>query len=175
MFPHFEDCTPFTPRVFLAELPNGLAQFGQKVRIIAKAAEAHGRMTVHSDTSIQYLLTGDDNIAAMETLALANEDSTEPAVYVSFLDGSPFETFRAKIFGGWMAIPFHMIDLYTATESKPSGWYRWAQSWLDQIATDEMREEFALLCEIYDNTGYYDFPPAAIDRQEELGYALGEY
>lgn len=132
-------------------------------------------MIVHPDTSLQYLLTADDSIVAVETLALSYSEDDNPIAHVSFVDGSPLEEFSAKIFGCWADIPFHMIDIFTATEPKPEGWYRWAESWIDQMSTDERRQEFALLCDIYNNTEHYDFSDAAWDRRRALGYALGEF
>ncbi len=170
----FKDCSPFTPRVFISALPHGISQLCSKLRAIAAAASNNG-MVVHPNTSLQYHLTGDDDIVAEETLVLSWSGDDKPSVYVFFLDGSPVEHFTTKIFGRWTTFPFHMVDMYTAKGSKPEGWESWAESNLAQMRTDEQREEFNLLCDIYEDTGYYDFPPAAISRQEELGYALGEY
>ena len=170
----FKDCKPFTPRVLIGALPEGIAQFGSKLRAIAKAA-SNGRMVVHPNTSLQYFLTGDDDIVAAETLALTLPGDDEPLVYVIFLDGSPTGHFTAKIFGRWTTLPFHMIDLYTATESRPEGWEAWAESNLAQIKTDERQEEYNFLCDIYNDTEHYDFSDEAWDRRRALGYALGEY
>lgn len=174
MLPDFKDCTPFTNPVFVDALPNGISQLCGKLRAVATAAK-NGRMVVSNQTSLQYLLTSDDDLASLETLVLTLPDDDDPLVYVYFLDGSPLDRFAAKIFGRWAEIPFHMIDLYTATESKPEGWEAWVESCIAQRETDEKREEFALLCETYNDTGHRDFPFAAWERKDELGYALGEY